>query len=63
MRKQMRSTFRTPGTEDGNVNGNAHRSRGAELLLLCFAVLVLLLLCFAPPVVLLLLMLLQERIG
>ena len=30
MRKQMRSTFRTPGTEDGNVDGNAHRSGGAE---------------------------------
>ena len=31
MRKQMRSTFRTPGTEDGNVKGNAPRSGGAEL--------------------------------
>jgi hypothetical protein len=26
MRKQMRSTARTPGTEDHNVDGNAHRS-------------------------------------
>jgi hypothetical protein len=31
MRKQMRSTFRTPGTEDGSVSGNAHRSGGAEV--------------------------------
>jgi hypothetical protein len=30
MRKHMRSTARTPGTEDHSVEGNAHRSRGAE---------------------------------
>ena len=30
MRKQMRSTFRIPGTEDGRVAGNAPRSGGAE---------------------------------
>jgi hypothetical protein len=30
MRKQMRSTFPIPGTEDGNVKGNAPRSGGAE---------------------------------
>ena len=31
MRKQMRSTFRIPGTEDRRVDGNAPRSGGAEL--------------------------------
>jgi hypothetical protein len=31
MRKQMRSTFRTPGTEDRSVSGNAPRSGGAEV--------------------------------
>ena len=30
MRKQMRSTFPTPGTEDRSIEGNATRSRGAE---------------------------------
>jgi hypothetical protein len=30
MRKQMRSTFRTRGTEDRVIKGNAQRSRGAE---------------------------------
>ena len=30
MRKQMRSTFRTPGTEDRVIEGNAPRSGGAE---------------------------------
>jgi hypothetical protein len=29
MLKQMRSTARTTGTEDHNVNDNAQRSRGA----------------------------------
>jgi hypothetical protein len=32
MRKQMRSTFRIPGTEDRIINGNAPRSGGAEML-------------------------------
>jgi hypothetical protein len=31
MRKQMRSTFRIPGTEDRRVDGNAPRSGGAEV--------------------------------
>jgi hypothetical protein len=31
MRKQVRSTFRTPGPEDQDVAGNAQRSRGAEI--------------------------------
>jgi hypothetical protein len=30
MRKQMRSTFRIPGTEDRSIEGNAPRSGGAE---------------------------------
>jgi hypothetical protein len=30
MRKQMRSTARTRGTEDQSIEGNALRSRGAE---------------------------------
>jgi hypothetical protein len=30
MRKQMRSTFRTPETEDRSIKGNAPRSGGAE---------------------------------
>ena len=30
MRKQMRSTFRIPGTEAGIIDGNATRSGGAE---------------------------------
>jgi len=31
MRKQMRSTFRTPGTEDRVIERNVQRSRGAEM--------------------------------
>ena len=33
MRKQMRSTFRIPGTEDRSIEGNAPRSGGAALLI------------------------------
>jgi hypothetical protein len=35
MRKHMRSTARTPGTEDHIIKRNAHRSRGAESHSLC----------------------------
>jgi hypothetical protein len=31
MRKQVRSTFRTPGTEDRVIERNVQRSRGAEM--------------------------------
>ena len=36
MRKQMRSTFRTPGTEDQIIERNAQRSRGAEFRTYCY---------------------------